>query len=193
MAFIGLDVPADAASLLEGIDVPGDRESASDMHVTIVHLGKGVPVVQLAKAMLVAHECARATPPMSFTITRVSSFPGGDDGVPIICPIESPELQALNAMLKQRLRDLGIPFSDKWPDFKPHLTLGYFVDAPEGFALDVELPVPVPFSVSELCLWGGNAGGPEVLRVSIPFALSPVQRMAVTVARRRVRSSSKRG
>lgn len=189
MAFVGFDVPADAASLLEGLAVPGDRESASDMHVTIVHLGKDVPMVQLAKAMLVSHECARATRPMTFSITKVSSFPGGDDGVPIICPLESPELQALNALLKERLRGFGIPFSDKWPDFRPHVTLGYLKGAPDGFVLDVDLPSPVPFAVSELCLWGGNASGPEALRVHIPLSLTVEER----VASRRVRSLSKRG
>ena len=191
MAFIGFDVPADASLLLEGLDVPGDRESASDMHVTIVHLGKDVPILGVAKAMMVAHSAARATRPMTFSLGRVSSFPAGNDGVPIICPIESPELQALHSLLKSELSRLGVPFSDKFPEYRPHVTLGYLKGAPDGFSLDVELPSPVLFSVSELCIWGGNASGPEVVRVSLPLSLTPVQRMASRVAR--VRSTSKRG
>lgn len=193
MAFIGFSVPADAALLLEGLDVPGDRESASDMHVTVVHLGKDVPMVQLAKAMLVAHECARATRPMTFSVGKVASFPGGDDGVPVICPLDSPALQALNALLKQELRRFGIPFSDKWPDFRPHVTLGYVKDAPPDLVVEQDLPSPVLFSVSELCLWGGNAGGPEVFKASLPLSLSAVERAAHAVSRRRVRSLSKSG
>lgn len=187
MAFIGLDVPADAALLLEGLSgVPGDRESASDMHVTIVHLGKAVAPVQVAKAMLVAHSVAASFGPLNLSLDRVTNFPSGNDGFPIICPIESPELQALNAALKSELSRFGIPFSDKWPEFRPHVTLGYLRDADPGFSIDSPLSSPLPFSVSQLCLWGGDAVGPESVRIQVPLAMKMVDRVASRIVARRV-------
>ncbi len=183
MAFIGFSVPADAALLLEGIEVPGDRESASDMHITIVHLGKDVPMVNMAKAMMVAHSVAQSFGPMSFLLGKVSTFPKNDDGSPVICPVDSPPLQALHSALKSELSRFGIPFSDKFPVFRPHVTLSYFRESPPDFVLDVDLPVPVPFSVSELCMWGGNAEGLEVVRISLPLSLTLEQRVAARMVR----------
>jgi len=180
MAFIGLRVPHDAARLLEGVEVPGDRLSASDMHVTILYLGKSVPIVELAKAMVAAFSVARSTSPLTLTLTSASSFPAGNDGVPVICRIESPELQRLNADLKAEFGRLGLPFSDKWPDYKPHVTLSYVKEqVPEGYSVDVPFG-PLVFSAHELTIWGGDDGDGRV-SMSLPFVLTPAERMASRV------------
>lgn len=186
MAFIGLRVPADAARLLESHDVPGDRLSASDMHVTILYLGKGVPILALAKAMVASFGVASRTPPISLVVDRVTNFPVGNDGWPLICRLSSPELQNLNADLKAEFTRLGLPFNNKWPDFKPHVTMSYLRDPqPDGFVFDSPLPGPLPFVVHELTIWGGDDGDGRI-HVNIPFVLSPIQRMASRLASRPV-------
>lgn len=186
MAFIGLRVPADAARALESHEVPGERLSASDMHVTILYIGKGVSIVDLAKAMVAAYGVAGRTCPISLSIDRATNFPVGPDGWPIICRLESPGLQQLNADLKAEFTRLGLPFNNKWPDYKPHVTLSYVKDQqPEGFVFDSPLPGPVPFTVHELTIWGGKEGESQ-LHIDIPFSLSPVQRMASRLASRPV-------
>lgn len=186
MAFIGLRVPADAARLLESHEVPGERLSASDMHVTILYLGKTVPMVELAKAMVAAYGVATRTSPLSLAIDRVTNFPVGPDGWPLICRIESPELQKLSADLRAEFTRLGLPFNNKWPDYKPHVTMAYLKEQqPEGFAFDSPLPGPLPFVVHELTIWGGDDGDGRV-HINIPFSLSPAQRMASRLASRKV-------
>ncbi len=184
MAFIGLRVPADAARLLESHDVPGERLSASDMHVTILYLGKSVPVVELAKAMVAAFGVAMRTSPLSLSVDRVTNFPVGDDGWPLICRLESPELQRLNTDLRAEFARLGLPFNNKWPDYKPHVTMSYLKEPqPEGFVFDSPLPGPLPFTVHELTIWGGDDGDGRI-HINIPFVLSPAQRMASRLASR---------
>lgn len=184
MAFVGLRVPHDAARLLEELDVPGERLSASDMHVTILYLGKDVPVVELAKAFVAAYGVARSTRPLAVTLSSASSFPAGKDGVPVICLIDSPELQKLHSDLKAEFTRLGLPFSDKFPDYRPHVTLSYVKDqVPDGYAVDAPFPGPLVFSSHELTIWGGDDGDGRVM-VSLPFVLSPVERMASRIVGR---------
>jgi len=188
MAFLGLRVPADAARLLESHEVPGERLSASDMHVTILYLGKDVPVVELAKAMVASYGVASRTNPLSLSVDRVTNFPLGSDGWPLICRIESAGLQRLNLDLRSEFTRLGLPFSNKWPDYKPHVTMSYLKDPqPEGFSFDSPLPGPLPFTVHELTIWGGDDGDGRI-SVNIPFVLTPAQRMASRLASRPVRS-----
>jgi 2'-5' RNA ligase len=185
MAFIGLRVPADAARILESHEVPGERLSASDMHVTILYLGKNVPVIDLAKAMVAAYGVATRTSPLSLVVDRVTNFPVGNDGWPLICRIESPELQSLNADLKAEFTRLGLPFNNKWPIYAPHITMSYLKDQqPADLIFDSPLPGPLPFVVHELTIWGGDDGDGRV-HINIPFVLSPIQRMASRLARKK--------
>ncbi len=186
MAFVGLRVPHDAARLLEGVKVPGDRLSASDMHVTILYLGKGLPMVQVAKAMVACSVVTEAQPPFGVSVSRVSSFPRNkDDGFPVICPVDSPELHSLRSALRASFQKLGVPFSDKWPEFRPHVTMSYVKDLPdgvEGFSFDQPLPGPLSFTALELTIWGGDKGDGRV-HVGLPFVLSPLERMASRLSR----------
>lgn len=177
MAFIGLKVPHEAARLLRGVDVPGDRLSTSDMHVTVLYLGHGVPVVEVAKAMCAAHQVTSRTAPFLCGIRDVSSFPGGEDGIPVICPVHSPGLHVLNAALRAEFDRLCIRYSKKWPEYKPHVTLSYVTgpDAPRAYSSD--LPGPLTWTASDMVIWGGDEGD-EVLSVTMPFVLGPVERAA---------------
>lgn len=177
---ICLRVPEEAARLLERVDVPGNPVPASDMHVTILYIGKDVSVVDLAKATVAAHAVTSRTPPFVVHLSAISSFPRNpDDGWPIICPIDSPELQALNAGLKEEFTRLGLAFSDKWPDYKPHVTLAYD-PTEEEVSVSQALPVSVPFTALEVLMYGGSGlrQGVGSLYVGLPLNLTPVERVA---------------
>lgn len=172
MAFIGLKVPAGIARILESVpDVPGDRHSASDMHVTILYLGKGIPVTDVAKAMCAAYQITSQMRPFACGLSEVSSFPGSDDGVPLICPVESPSLHDLNAALKAEFDRLGLEFDNKYSEYKPHVTMSYVTDGSLE-SHQQPLPGPLAWTASELVIWGGD-NGDDVLSVSMPFVLNP--------------------
>jgi 2'-5' RNA ligase len=185
VAFIGLRVPHDAARLLEAIEVPGERLSASDMHITILYLGKNVPVIQIAKAMVVAAQATSQQVPFNIMLSNINSFPrNAEDGYPIICPVDSPELHSFRNSLKESFQKYRVPFVDNWPEFKPHITLSYLKDVEEDtdFKLDQPLPGPLSFTALELTIWGGDKGDGKI-HVGLPFVLSPIARAAARVAK----------
>lgn len=177
MALIGLKVPVEIAKLLSGVDVPGEKESAFDMHVTIMYLGRDVSVLEVAKSMCAASQVTSKITPFTCGLTSVSSFPGGDDGVPVICPVQSPGLLALNSALRTEFDRLGVGYSKKWPDYKPHVTLSYMTGENDPVEYSSPLPNPVIWTVSSLLIWGGN-NSDETLSINMPFALSPLERVA---------------
>lgn len=182
MALVTLKVPYEAAMMLEGVEVPGERLSASDMHVTLLYMGKGTPLVEVARAMLACHEVARAFSPFLLLLNRVGAFPEGEDGTPIILPVMSPVVMSLQASLKLAFQKYGMEFSDKFPDFKPHVTLSY-LQAGENVPPLAGLPGPLSWVAHEMMIWGGDAGESDV-SIRVPFVLSPVHKAAARLTER---------
>lgn len=163
MAFLGLQVPQGVSDLFEQIDVPGAREPKHKYHITVLYLGGEVAIDVVAKATLVAYGVVRRAKPFVVSSRLVTSFPGGDDGVPIIARIGSPELITFQAALRKAFDSAGVEYSKRFPEFKPHVTLSY-ADAPMQ---DLTIP-PVVWTVSELVLWGGDDGEKRIV-VKLPL------------------------
>lgn len=168
MAFIGLRVPSEVSRVLDQLEVPGTVVPANQKHITIVHLGSKVPVDTLGDVIITAHEILSKEVPFQVTLERIDAFPSGDDGVPIIAPILSEELQSIHKKLIAAFDADGLPYSKRFPEYKPHVTLSY---GPEGSGDGVQAPMgPLPWSVYEIVLWGGDAGE-DNLTVTFPLAL----------------------
>jgi len=165
MSFIGIKVPHEVGRLLHTIEVPGEKVPLHEFHVTLLYLGKEVPIETLGKAIVAAAEVAESYRPFRCTLTQTSSFPKGDDGVPIICPVDSPELHELNTQLKAAFDAAGVDYSKKFPDYKPHVTLAYSDEVTADTLFG-----PLEWSAYEMVLWGGDAGD-ERLATNFPFAL----------------------
>ncbi len=176
MAFIGFRVPADTAQLFKSIDVPGDREQFS--HITILNFGDEMSLEDIGRGMEVAYGIVSKTKPFMVRTNKVTCFPGGDDGVPIICPVESEALHDLWAKLRDGFDDAGIPFSKKFPVYKPHVTLSY---APEPIK-DRSIS-PIEWGAHELVLWGGD-GGDRGIAVHMPFTMRAAGLLRVVDLRR---------
>lgn len=172
MAMIALRVPQDAARLLNRIayNTPGNNQAASDMHITIISLGDGIPVSTLAKVMSVCYEITSNTAPFTVTVDRIDSFKPGQDGTPIIMPILSDEIHKLEQVLKAKLDENQIEYSKKFPEFKPHVTLSY-VDGMRGAGM---LSSPLSWGVYELTIYGGDHGD-SGLSIVLPFEVSSHQ------------------
>jgi 2'-5' RNA ligase len=184
MAFLGLRVPHEVARLLEVLDVPGQKLSASDMHITILYLGKNVPITELARVMVVAYSVICQQQSFVIGIESIASFAANpDDGFPIICPVESPELHQLHDSLITAFIANDINFSNKWPEYKPHITLAYHKPEPiqPEFQFSSNLPAPLIFTSHELMLWGGDEGDGRIY-IGLPFVLSPLERIAAKIS-----------
>lgn len=153
MAMICVKIPTDFSKVLSKIEVPGTKEPLDDIHITLLYLDKNVDFEILQKCNKALNEVTQNLEPFSITIKKVSTFPEGEDGIPIIIPIESKELKKLNMDLKKEFDKNDIEYSKKWKEFKPHITLSYSKDKMKDFKIP-----ELSFTVSEIMLWGGDSG-----------------------------------
>lgn len=178
MAFIGIKTPHETARLLSEIEVPGKPVPMSESHITLLYLGKGIPVDVLAQAMVAAYNVTSRTRPFTVRTSLLTSFPKNDDGVPIICRIDSDALHDLRSNLSAAFEASGIDFSKRYPDYKPHVTVAYAEDEID----EVRIPT-VEWGAHELVLWGGDDGDGRLI-VTFPFSLDASHEIAGRVAKR---------
>ncbi len=165
MAFIGIRVPSETGRLLKGVEVPGEKESPSEYHITLLFFEDNWPVSEIAKALEAAYDVIHETEPFTVKIKKVDCFTvKGDAPVPIIARVESDELHEMRKALAKEFEKCKIDFSKVHKDFKPHITLAYAKEAIEDFNIEPELE----FAVQEVVLWGGDHGDD---RIFITFPL----------------------
>lgn len=170
MAFIGIHTPHETARLLHTIKVPGTREDVSSSHITLLHLGKDVPIEQLGKAIISAYKVASEWKPFLVSTKKVSSFAkDGEGDIPIICLVDSSDLHSLQVKLKQALDKEGIEYSKKFKSYIPHVTLAY---SEENFK-DRAIP-RIEWAAHEMTLWGGDDGD-DRLSCTFPFSIHPTK------------------
>jgi len=180
MAFIGIKVPHETARLLGGLEVPGKREAVSSFHVTLFFFGDGLGIDRLTEIVKATFEVVSKTKPFTVRTSQISSFPAEEGApTPVICRIESDALHDLRDEIKVAYDAAGVEYSNKYPDYKPHLTLSY---SEEGAFEEKRIPT-VEGAAHELVLWGGD-NGDDVLIVTFPFALGNLEDLAAKVARR---------
>lgn len=181
MAFLGLRVPPETARLLNEIEVPGTKEPVSSFHVTLLYIGSDVPIETLAEAMKATYEVTSKTRPFTVQTNRVTCFPknANDDGkCPVICRIDSDPLHDLQSKLRASFDANGVPYSKKFPEYKPHLTLSYGNEEIE------ERRIPtVSWGAHECVLWGGDSGDNRLV-MHFPFSLDTSHEIAERVVQR---------
>jgi 2'-5' RNA ligase len=165
MALLSIQVPHEVARALGSIPVPGTPEGRETYHVTLLYLGKDVPIDEVSKALVVAYRVAEITRPIPLAVEEVGSFPKGDDGYPIICLVKSPELHQLWEALCSAFDDAKVEYSKKFPVYKPHITLAY--DTAE--LKETLLVGPFDWVSYEMTLWSGNSGD-DAVSITIPFS-----------------------
>jgi 2'-5' RNA ligase len=191
MSFIGLKVPHETARLLGGLDVPGKREDISSLHVTMFYFGNGLDIGRLTDIIRVTFGVVANSKPFTVRTNRVTSFPAGDNGTPIICRVESDALHDLREKIRKAYVKNGVEFANNHPEYKPHVTLSYAEDADlseKGEADFTERSIPVvEWGAHELVLWGGDSGDNKLV-VHFPFALGgDFEKMAFRVIQRYAR------
>jgi 2'-5' RNA ligase len=172
-------MPAETGRLLSEIEVPGEAVDFGHAHITVVYLGDDVPLEQVLKAAGVCFEVAQAMRPIKCATRHTQCFPPGDEGKhPIICPIDSPDLHVVKAAIDAGLDAAGVPFSKKWPEYRPHTTLAY-ADAPcDTIQFD-----PIEWTAFELTVWGGDHRDSRIV-ITVPFSFKSDAKLATKVAAR---------
>lgn len=166
MAFIGISVPPEVSRLLSSIEVEGEKEDLSQLHVTVVYIGSEVPMETILKATEAMYDVLGKVDPFSCSLTSVEHFEPSEhsDGkYPVICPIISPALHQLRAALTKALDKVEVKYPNSFPEYKPHVTLAYSDKEPKPQTFKT-----LSWEVYEVVLWGGDSGEDRV-HVSVPL------------------------
>lgn len=159
MAFLGIKISHDIGRLLSNIDVPDEKVSPSEYHITLLHFGDNWPIAELIKAMQAAYDVVSNTKPFLAKVEEVDCFsPPENKPFPIITKVQSKDLHKLNDQLKKEFDKKHIEYSKTYKDYKPHITLAYAKDSIKKFKID-----PLEFSIAELVLWGGDHGDDRII------------------------------
>ena len=158
MSFIGISTPHETARLIHEIAVPGEKEDSSYLHITLLYLGKNVPIEDLAKAMVATYNITKDTAPFWVQLNKVDYFdvPEGKP-YPIIAPVISPKLHELRKNLVKSFKKSKIDFDTTFKTYKPHVTLSFNETNIKKTKIE-----PIEWSVQEIVLWGGSNGDNRV-------------------------------
>lgn len=164
MSMIGLKVPAGIAEKLSKISVPGKKESAEMMHITMFYFEKELTIKNILTITKILYDAVKNVPAFSIKGKKALCFPNGKYGYPIIVPIESDELLNLRKAIAKKFDTNDVKYSKKFPEYKPHLTLSYSPKEMEEKKIE-----SVSWKSEEIVIWGGTDDEPQVI-VSIPFS-----------------------
>lgn len=171
MAFIGIRVPVEVGRLIAGLEVPGEKETTSEYHITILCFEDNWPISEISKATEAAYEVVSKIQPFMVKVSKVSHFPPREDHpIPIIAPADSKELHELHKKLSKSFDKAKVDFSKNFKEYKPHITLAYSEDEHDDFKIEPKLE----FSVNEIILWGGDHADD---RIFITFPLKGPERL----------------
>lgn len=170
MSFLALDLAPDTEALFDRLDVPDSAVVEANKHVTLFFIPKKDETL---KSFYTATEILRRviteTVPPTLLCTEVTTFPKGDDGFPIICPVRSLGLIELRARLAKLFDLNNVPYSKRF-SYKPHLTLGYNeTDVPGR-----KLRSPIIWTVQNVTYYFSSEADTNEsdLKVTVPFATS---------------------
>lgn len=162
---IAIPVPHDVGRLFRSVDVPGERDPSD--HITLFYLGDDVPLKTIIKAIEPTFKVTSDTKPFTVSSSKITTFKKGDDGYPVIARLDSKELHEFHSKLKRALKKEKVNFSDKYPEYKPHVTLGYCHDEKID---DIKID-KVSWLVDEIAIYGGDSHD-ERIYISFPLNLN---------------------
>lgn len=118
-------------------------------HLTLLYLGADHAEEDAAELVSIAESVAARSQPDTLSDWRVTTFPPGEDGTPVV--LESPEGWAAERVHEALLRGAAhLIHARQWPEYRAHITLGYLRESPteeqvaalgEIDALDLEVPL----------------------------------------------------
>jgi 2'-5' RNA ligase len=123
--FIYIPIPISIAVDLVSLKIPGESIMPTDMHVTLFFSEKDLDIHSFCDVITICHTVTARFKPFKIGTTRAISFPLGEDGVPIVSKIVSPWLLVFRDYLRGAFDEIGIDYSRKFPEYKPHVTLSY--------------------------------------------------------------------
>jgi 2'-5' RNA ligase len=169
--------------LVERVEVGkfGEPEDPAWYHVTMVYLGDDVPAETLEGCMSALLDVAGETEPFEAAVREVGTFaPHPEKGtVPVIGKVESDDLHRLRERVCATLKEHGVAYDEKFPVYRPHVTLAYSGDPAVHYdgAANKNVDPGVRWEVTDIVVWGGDQGEDRV-SMTFPFKTTMSERLA---------------
>lgn len=156
MAFLGIRINPDVGRLLKDIEVPGENESPSEYHITLLCFDDNWAIEKVSAALEATYDVISDISPFTIKVDTVTCFPKREDKpIPIIAKVEGSKLHNLRDKLAKKFDKEGIDFLKTFKEFKPHITLSYYDSDKEIDDIKID---PVEISIFEIVLWAGDHG-----------------------------------
>lgn len=172
---IAIPISQDISRLFREIKIDADRDPSD--HITMFYLGDDVKPNVLFKIIPIIFELSSEMRPFSVSSSKITSFPKGEDGYPVIAEIKSNDLLEFRKKLAKALDKNKIEYAKNFKEYKPHITLGYADDKPE----DIKIPEKVNIQINQVSLYGGNRADAKLF-VNFPFSLGIKEKSASILA-----------
>lgn len=157
---IAVPVPDEISQLFRAMNIPGKQEPTD--HITLFYFEDDTNPLSLVRAVPLIQEETRNLQPFDVTCKKIISFPEGDDGYPIVGKIKSKSLKKLRKKISKLFDEHGIPYSKKFPKYKPHTTISYLDEHLEDFNID-----KITWTVSSIALYDDD-------KKILDFPLAPI-------------------
>ena len=100
------------------------KEDKSPCHITILQLGSVIPALE-KKLLRIINEVCEATKPFVVSLKKPRKFVNDKGQIILHSPVKSGRLVKFHDNLRAALLNAGIQVDDKFPEFKPHITIAY--------------------------------------------------------------------
>jgi 2'-5' RNA ligase len=171
MAMIAIPLSPDTSRLFREIEVDAHRDSSD--HITIFYLGDDVDTNKLFDIIPIIYEAVKDVKPFEATCNRISTFPKGQKGYPVIAELKCDPLIELRNKLKKMLDKNKIDYDTTHEDYRPHTTLGYAKKKPKN----IKLPTKAKLPINQIALYGGDRADSRLF-VNFPFSLGVEKKAA---------------
>jgi 2'-5' RNA ligase len=125
-------------------------EDSSPAHITLLYIGS-LPAAFEPRMKEVLEDICDNT--KRFTVALGSPRTFKNDKIVLHSPIKSKKLKALHEIIKAKFHLAQIPFDNKFPEFKPHMTIAYCEDKKQ-LELYKDVNPQGEWVVDSIWLWG---------------------------------------
>ncbi|MDP3763693.1 MAG: 2'-5' RNA ligase family protein [bacterium] len=99
-------------------------EDSSPAHTTVLYVGEVLPALE-RKLLKVVQEVCEATKPFLVKLKKPRKFVNAKGQIILHSPVKSNRLVRFHENLRSALLNAGIQVDNKFPEFKPHVTIAY--------------------------------------------------------------------
>ena len=163
MAMLAIPIQPDISRLFQEFDLDIERDTSN--HITLFYFGDDLPMSRILKIIPIIFDLTEDLEPFTASTSNYSFFES-DDTYPIICPVKSKGLVSLRKKIQSGFDKSKVKYDKKFPDYHPHITLGYSNDKPKN----TKFP-KVEFTISQLALYCGDTSDTKMY-VNFPFTIN---------------------